>query len=149
MKQSVNMYDFERAFKNFERDNFSYDGLKALFEYLEEYEEDTGEDTLSLHDALPISLQRKTKNSLYEYNGWVTENYVVFDADENKPEQIKRPRLNHCEHCNESWEGSHYCKVLNSPERIKAREQKARERRRIRLSGNILEIPIETEEEII
>ena len=95
------------------------------------------------------ALQRKTKNSLYEYNGWVTENYVVFDADENKPEQIKRPRLNHCEHCNESWEGSHYCKVLNSPERIKAREQKARERRRIRLSGNILEIPIETEEEII
>ena len=45
MKQSVNMYDFERAFKNFERmNNFSYDGLKALFEYLEDYEEDTGEE---------------------------------------------------------------------------------------------------------
>ena len=95
------------------------------------------------------ALQRKTKNSLYEHNGWVTENYGVFDTDENKPEQIKRPRFNHCEHCNKFWEGSHYCKVRNSPERIKARKQKARERRRIRLSGNILEIPIETEEEII
>ena len=69
------------------------------------------------------ALQRKTKNSLYEHNGWVTENYGVFDTDENKPEQIKRPRFNHCEHCNKFWEGSHYCKVRNSPERLKQRRK--------------------------
>ena len=43
MKQSINMYQFERAFNNMDRgEQFSYDGLKALYEYLVEYEEDTG-----------------------------------------------------------------------------------------------------------
>ena len=44
MKQSVNSYDFERAFKQIRPDNFSYKGLNALYEYLEGYEEDTGEE---------------------------------------------------------------------------------------------------------
>jgi hypothetical protein len=36
---------FEDAFRNYDRyDNFDYDGLKALFEYLEQYEEDCGEE---------------------------------------------------------------------------------------------------------
>ena len=40
MKKTINMYDFERAFIDMERNNqFSYEGLKALFEYLEEYED--------------------------------------------------------------------------------------------------------------
>jgi hypothetical protein len=37
MKQTVNFYMFERAFSNSQYcNNFTYDGLKALFEYLEE-----------------------------------------------------------------------------------------------------------------
>jgi len=45
MKQTISKYDFEQAFKNMGRgDNFSYTGLNALFEYLEQYEEDTGEE---------------------------------------------------------------------------------------------------------
>jgi len=45
MKQSVNEWDFIDAFKQAGReDNFSYEGLKALFEYLEEYEDSTGEE---------------------------------------------------------------------------------------------------------
>ena len=45
MKQSVNLYDFERAFVLADRkDQFSYDGKKALFEYLEDLEQDIGED---------------------------------------------------------------------------------------------------------
>ena len=74
------------------------------------------------------ALQRKTKNHKYEYNGWVTENYSVLDIDPDKPEQIKRPRYYTCDHCSESWEASHFCKVLNSPERLKARQQKSIER---------------------
>ena len=42
MKTSVNRYDFEQAFKQADRDNFSYEGLGLLFDYLEEYEESTG-----------------------------------------------------------------------------------------------------------
>ena len=70
------------------------------------------------------ALQRKTKNHVYDYIGWVTENYTVFEVNEDQPEQIKSPRYKTCEHCRESWEQSHFCKVLNSPELIKARQHK-------------------------
>lgn len=52
MKQSINNYEFHRAFEQMRPDNFSYAGLDALFEYLESYEDDTGEgielDVISL-----------------------------------------------------------------------------------------------------
>jgi len=44
MKQSVNLYTFRRAFETLRPDNFSYAGQAALFDYLEEYEESTGEE---------------------------------------------------------------------------------------------------------
>jgi len=38
MKKTISVYDFRDAFKNMGRgDSFSYAGLGALFEYLEEY----------------------------------------------------------------------------------------------------------------
>ena len=43
MYQTVNFYDFERAFTLADRaDSFSYHGKRALFDYLEEMEDDTG-----------------------------------------------------------------------------------------------------------
>ena len=43
MYQTVNFYDFERAFVTADRaDSFSYHGKRALFDYLEEMEDDTG-----------------------------------------------------------------------------------------------------------
>jgi len=44
MKQTVNSYEFEQAFRNCGRfggdnDNFSYEALQLLFEYFEELEE--------------------------------------------------------------------------------------------------------------
>ena len=45
MKTTVSFYDFERAFNDADRkDQFSYEGLAVLFDYLEQYEEDTGEE---------------------------------------------------------------------------------------------------------
>lgn len=45
MKQTVDNSDFHQAFRNYNRqDNFSSAGLDALFEYLEEYENSTGEE---------------------------------------------------------------------------------------------------------
>ena len=66
MKQTVSLYDFERAFKDFDRDNFSYDGLKALFEYLEEYEDDTGEE-LEL-DVIALCCDYTEYDSLKDFN---------------------------------------------------------------------------------
>ena len=45
MKKTINIYDFREAFHKAGRGNqFTYDGLTALFEYIEEYEEATGEE---------------------------------------------------------------------------------------------------------
>jgi len=42
--QDVSVYDFEQAFKQCGRqDQFTYAGKKALFDYLEQLSEDTGE----------------------------------------------------------------------------------------------------------
>ena len=44
MFQSVNFTDFCNAFRAHERnDQFSYEGKRALFDFLESYEEETGE----------------------------------------------------------------------------------------------------------
>lgn len=45
MKQTINKYEFSDAFVKMGRENnFTYEGRDALFNYLEEYEEATGEE---------------------------------------------------------------------------------------------------------
>jgi len=44
MKQTINFYDFQKAFQDLRPNSFSYQGLRALFDYLEELEESTGEE---------------------------------------------------------------------------------------------------------
>ena len=45
MKQTIDLYAFRNAFyKMGRKDQFSYDGLEILFDYLEEVEQDTGEE---------------------------------------------------------------------------------------------------------
>ena len=45
MKQTVNFSDFVAAFHRMDRDTqFTRDGLMVLFDYLETYEDDTGEE---------------------------------------------------------------------------------------------------------
>ena len=44
MYQTIDFYDFRNAFATFDRlDNFSPEGLRAVFDYLETYEDETGE----------------------------------------------------------------------------------------------------------
>jgi len=44
MIQTINRYDFRHAFFRMDRGNqFSYEALTMLFDWLEQYEEDTGE----------------------------------------------------------------------------------------------------------
>lgn len=43
MYKDINFNDFCDGFPDSYKDNFSYEGKKALFDYLEEYEDGTGE----------------------------------------------------------------------------------------------------------
>ena len=73
------MYQFERAFKNMDRgDQFSYDGLKALYEYLEEYEESTGEE-IDL-DVIALCCDYTEYDSLKEFQADYGEEYSSLDA---------------------------------------------------------------------
>ena len=45
MKTTVNLYDFRQAFNDMGRgEQYSYDGLRILFEYLEQLGDDIGEE---------------------------------------------------------------------------------------------------------
>ena len=44
MYQNVNFYQFHDAFKQLRPNNFTYEGLQALFEYCEDYEHGSGEN---------------------------------------------------------------------------------------------------------
>jgi len=44
MKTTVNFYSFCDAFSEYNKDHFSYEWKRALFDYLEDYEDQTGEE---------------------------------------------------------------------------------------------------------
>lgn len=44
MKTTINLHQFREAFREIRPDNFSYEGLEALYECFTEMEEDTGEE---------------------------------------------------------------------------------------------------------
>jgi hypothetical protein len=44
MKTTVSIYDFRREFEQCRPDNFSYEGLSLLFDYIEDLERDSGEE---------------------------------------------------------------------------------------------------------
>ena len=83
MKQSINMYGFERAFINMDRgEQFSYNGLKALYEYLEEYEEATGTE-LDL-DVIAICCEYSEYDTLQDFQADYGEEYESLEAISNE-----------------------------------------------------------------
>ena len=89
MKQSIGFYQFEQAFNSIRPNNFSYSGLKALFDYLEELEQDTGEE-LEL-DVIALCCDFTEYNDIYEFVANYDASYIVWDVepeagdDENEP----------------------------------------------------------------
>ena len=67
MKQTINEYQFKDAFQKCRPDNFSYEGLTALYDYLEQYEEDTGQE-MEL-DVIAICCEFTEYEDLKEFQG--------------------------------------------------------------------------------
>ena len=82
MKQTINDCDFIDAFRNYfggqYKTNFSYEGLKALFEYLEEFEDGTGAE-IEL-DVVAICCEFTEYESLKEYNEDYDKEYEEIEA---------------------------------------------------------------------
>jgi len=86
MKQTVYRSDFENAFKSLRPENFSYEGLSVLFEYLENWEADAGED-LEL-DVIAICCD-------FAEGSWqsIAADYSIeIDENENEDEQAEQVR---------------------------------------------------------
>ena len=83
MKTTVNNYQFHRAFEEMNRtSNFTYNGLNALFEYFEQYEEDTGEE-MEL-DVIAICCDFSEYASLAEFHAdYGTEYESIDDIRDN------------------------------------------------------------------
>ena len=83
MKKTINQYDFTEAFRIAGRgEQFSYDGLIALFDYLEQYEEETGEE-LEL-DAIALCCEWCEYKSCIEAAKELGETLEDEDEDEEE-----------------------------------------------------------------
>lgn len=88
MKQTVNYYDFERAFKALRPDNFSYDGLHALFEYFEDLEEDCGTEMELDVVAICCDYAEYTEQELWDEYGHKFDNLDEYESKEDALEDF-------------------------------------------------------------
>lgn len=87
MKKTISKYDFTQQFINIRPDNFSYNGLNALFDYLEEYEECTGAE-IEL-DVIAICCDFTEYENIKEFVLNYDDSYIAWkiepeEADESE-----------------------------------------------------------------
>ena len=75
MKQTVNQYQFTQEFKQIRPNQFTYQGLKALFDWLEDYETDTGEE-IEL-DVIAICCEYSEYANLKEFQNDYGKKYTL------------------------------------------------------------------------
>lgn len=86
MKKTISSYDFERAFLDMNREaNFTYAGRKALFDYLEELEEDTGEE-MEL-DVIAICCDFTEFENVQEFVEAYDDKYLVWCTDPEEADE--------------------------------------------------------------
>ena len=97
MKQTVNQYTFTEAFRNMGRsEQFSYSGLIALFEYLEEMEEGSGEEIELDVIALCCDFSEyETAKEAAEDHGWTVPERDEDEDEEAYAERIEEEALEH------------------------------------------------------
>lgn len=94
MKQTVNIYDFRTAFYNMGRkDQFSYEGLEILFNYIEELEQEIGEEIEMDVIGLCCEYTESTIDDLISYYS-----IDISDCDPDDDEAIEEAVLEYMEH---------------------------------------------------
>ena len=83
MYETVRFSDFVDRFRDSDRANqFSYEGLRALFDYLEEYEEETGEQ-IEL-DVIALCCDYTEYRNLEEFQNEYGEEYQSIEDIQDK-----------------------------------------------------------------
>lgn len=88
MKQTINQNEFMHAFHAHNRyEQFGYHALKAIFEHIEEYEEQTGEEQEL--DVIAICCEFTTFNTALEAaTEYGFESELEDDADDKEKEAL-------------------------------------------------------------
>lgn len=82
MIRRINQYDFIDAFKKMGRENnFSYDGLVALYEYLEMLEDDTGQSYYL--DVIALCCEYREFDNLKEFKADYGDEYETIEDIQN------------------------------------------------------------------
>lgn len=88
MKQTINESQFHDAFIRMNRErNFSYEGRSALFEYLEQYEDDCGEE-IGL-DVIALCCEYSEYKNLKEFQNDYGTEYETIEDIEQKTTVVK------------------------------------------------------------
>jgi hypothetical protein len=87
MITTVRWYDFKDAFSSIRPDNFSYEGLAALFDYLEMLEDDIGEP-IEL-DVTGLCCDYSEYENLKEFQNDYGDEYKSLEDIENNTTLIK------------------------------------------------------------
>ena len=78
MKKAIDEYQFMQAFKDYCMENqFSREALKALFEYIEEYEDSTGEE-IEL-DVIALCCEFTEYEDLEEFQNAYSDEYQTIE----------------------------------------------------------------------
>lgn len=85
MKTTVNFSEFRDLFQQIRPDNFSYEGLKHLFSWLEQYEEDTGEELELDVIAICCDFSEDYFQNIADQYGFDLSKY---ETDEEKQEAV-------------------------------------------------------------
>ena len=82
MKTNVSLSDFRDAFRDYDRDNFSYDGLEALYNWVTELDGDCGTETEL--DVIALCCEFTEYENLAEFHqNYNKEDYETFDDINN------------------------------------------------------------------
>ena len=84
MKQTVNEHTFHRAFEQLRPDQFTYQGLNALYDYLTDFEDGTGEEVEL--DVIGICCEYSEYDNLKEFQAEYSEEYKTIEDIEDAAE---------------------------------------------------------------
>ena len=92
MKQTIDLYDFMDAFREMDRDYYSYEAYQALFEWYEELDPDFELDVIAIccdwTEYTPEELENDYNNIL-NFDEWKEENIDPDDPGPYTEEELK------------------------------------------------------------
>lgn len=91
IKKTVNFSEFCDSFSEERKDTFTYEGKRALFDYLEQYSEDSEEDVEL--DIIALCCEYTEYENLEEYNGQYNYNGQHAESIEDIEEKTTVIRI--------------------------------------------------------